>query len=65
MTISLLTPFAAYIPAERLHVSGVMAVVAAGLFLGWHKTNLHRWTRLNIYVFWEMMVFLLNGGLTS
>ena len=28
MTISLLTPFAAYIPAERLHVSGVLAVVA-------------------------------------
>src|SRR6202045_3037570 len=32
MTISLLTPFAAYIPAERLHVSGVLAVVSAGLF---------------------------------
>ena len=28
MTISLLTPFAAYIPAERLHLSGVLAVVA-------------------------------------
>jgi CPA1 family monovalent cation:H+ antiporter len=34
MTISLLTPFAAYIPAERLHLSGVLAVVAVGLFLG-------------------------------
>jgi len=62
MTISLLTPFAAYIPAERLHVSGVLAVVAAGLFLGWQGPQiLTARTRLNIYVFWEMVVFLLNG----
>jgi Na+/H+ antiporter len=62
MTISLLTPFAAYIPAERLHISGVLAVVASGLFLGWRTPQiLTARTRLNIYVFWEMMVFLLNG----
>ena len=62
MTISLLTPFAAYIPAERLHVSGVLAVVAAGLFLGWRGPQiLTARTRLNLYVFWEMAVFLLNG----
>src|SRR4029077_6476776 len=62
MTISLLTPFAAYIPAERLHASGVLAVVAAGLLLGWRGPQiLAARTRLNIYVFWEMTVFLLNG----
>src|SRR6267154_2214457 len=62
MTISLLTPFAAYIPAERLHVSGVLAVVAAGLLLGWRTPPiLTSRTRLNLYVFWEMMVFLLTG----
>ena len=62
MTISLVTPFAAYIPAERLHVSGILAVVAAGLFLGWRGPQiLTARTRLNIYVFWEMVVFLLNG----
>jgi monovalent cation/hydrogen antiporter len=62
MTISLLTPFAAYIPSERLHVSGVLAVVSAGLFLGWRGPQiLTARTRLNIYVFWEMVVFLLNG----
>src|ERR1700736_1433010 len=62
MTISLLTPFAAYIPAERLHVSGVLAVVAAGLFIGWRVPQiLTSRTRLNAYVFWEMMVFILNG----
>jgi Na+/H+ antiporter len=62
MTISLLTPFAAYIPSERLHVSGVLAVVAAGLYVGWRGPQiLTARTRLNIYVFWEMVVFLLNG----
>ncbi len=62
MTISLLTPFAAYIPSERLHVSGVLAVVTAGMFMGWRGPQiLTARTRLNIYVFWEMMVFLLNG----
>ena len=60
--ISLLTPFAAYIPAERWHVSGVLAVVASGLFLGWRLPLILTYrTRLNALVFWEMMVFLLNG----
>jgi len=31
ITVSLLTPFLAYLPAERLHVSGVLATVAAGM----------------------------------
>jgi Na+/H+ antiporter len=62
ITISLLTPFAAYIPAERSHVSGVLAVVASGMLLGWRgPLILTSRTRLNLYVFWEMMVFLLNG----
>lgn len=62
MTISLLTPFAAYIPAERVGVSGILAVVTAGLFVGWRGPHiLTARTRLNIYVFWEMAVFLLNG----
>jgi monovalent cation/hydrogen antiporter len=62
ITISLLTPFAAYIPAERLGVSGVLAVVACGLFLGWRGPQiLGSRTRLNAFVFWEMMVFMLNG----
>src|SRR2546428_9228228 len=33
-TISLLTGYAAYLPAERLGVSGILAVVATGLYLG-------------------------------
>ncbi len=61
ITISLLTPFAAYLLAERLGVSGVLAVVAAGVYLGWHSTALSARTRLQAQAFWEMVAFLLNG----
>ena len=61
ITISLLTPFAAYLLAERLTLSGVLAVVAAGVYLGWHSTALSARTRLQAQAFWEMIAFLLNG----
>lgn len=61
ITISLLTPFAAYLLAERLEVSGVLAVVAAGMYLGWHSTALSARTRLQVQAFWEMAAFFLNG----
>ena len=32
--ITLITPFVAYIPAEQLRVSGVLATVVAGVYLG-------------------------------
>ena len=61
ITISLLTPFAAYLLAERLEISGVLAVVAAGMYLGWHSTALSARTRLQLQAFWEMAAFFLNG----
>jgi CPA1 family monovalent cation:H+ antiporter len=61
ITISLLTPFAAYLLAERLEVSGVLAVVVAGIYLGWHSTALSARTRLQLQAFWEMAAFFLNG----
>src|SRR5262249_22103793 len=62
ITISLLTPFLAYLPAERLHASGVLAVVAAGIYMGWHSPLIvtARY-RLQAFAFWEIVVFLLNG----
>jgi monovalent cation/hydrogen antiporter len=62
ITISLLTPFLAYLPAERLHASGVLAVVASGIYLGWHSPLIvtARY-RLQAFAFWEIVVFLLNG----
>src|ERR1022692_1707466 len=62
ITVSILTPFAAYLPAERLGVSGVLAVVTAGLYLGWRLPEITTSrTRLQAWPVWEMIVFLLNG----
>jgi CPA1 family monovalent cation:H+ antiporter len=62
ITISLLTPFAAFIPAEQLHVSGVLAVVTAGLYHGWRLPEItSSRARLQAGPVWEMVEFLLNG----
>ena len=62
ITVSLLTPFLAYLPAERLHVSGVLATVTAGIYLGWHSPVIVKARyRLQAFAFWEMIGFLLNG----
>ncbi|HLY09856.1 MAG TPA: Na+/H+ antiporter [Planctomycetota bacterium] len=61
-TISLLTPFASFIPADRLGVSGVLAVVTTGLTLGRIGPRLvSAETRLQGQALWEMIVFLLEG----
>jgi CPA1 family monovalent cation:H+ antiporter len=62
ITISLLTPFVAYLPAERLGLSGVLAVVTSGLYIGWRSPlMITARTRLEAFAFWRMVVFLLNG----
>ncbi len=61
-TISLLAAFAAYQPAAALHVSGVLAVVTTGLYLGWNDPRISTpRTRLQAAGSWEMLTFLLNG----
>jgi CPA1 family monovalent cation:H+ antiporter len=61
-TISLLTPFATYLLAEHVGVSGILAVVVAGLYLGWRSPEISSsHVRLLTYPVWEMVVFLLNG----
>jgi CPA1 family monovalent cation:H+ antiporter len=61
-TISLLTPYIAYLPAEWFHVSGVLAVVTTGIYL---SRKLPQVTsprvRLRAYAIWEAVVFMLNG----
>jgi monovalent cation/hydrogen antiporter len=61
VTISFLTPFAAYLLAERLGLSAVLATVSAGVYLGWHSPSQTVRFRLQVLVFWEMIAFLLNG----
>jgi monovalent cation/hydrogen antiporter len=60
--ISLLTPFAAYLPAEAAGTSGVLAVVATGLYVGRCGLDvLSARTRIHGFAFWQVLVFLLNG----
>jgi monovalent cation/hydrogen antiporter len=62
ITVSLLTPFLAYLLADRLHFSGVLSVVAVGIFLGWYSPLIVRARfRLQVFVIWQIVVFLLNG----
>jgi monovalent cation/hydrogen antiporter len=60
--VSLLIPFAAYLPAEALQVSGVLATVAAGLMLGFHSPRvMGSSTRLLGTSTWKMVIFVVNG----
>jgi monovalent cation/hydrogen antiporter len=62
ITLSILTPFAAYLPADQLGVSGVLSVVSAGLYLGWRAPEIiGSRMRLQAGPVWEMIEFLLNG----
>ena len=63
MTISLLTPYAAFLPAEQLGVSGVIATVAAGLYLGRRSSHIMGPdARLTGRAVWETINFLLHGA---
>ena len=62
ITVTLLLPWAAYIGGERLHASGVLAIVTTGLILGWNQhTTLSAGTRLRANAVWEVLVFLLES----
>ena len=62
VVVSLLIPFLAYLPAEQLHVSGVLAVVTAGLVIGRRLgTILSPSSRVLWLTTWNMVVFVLNG----
>ena len=59
---SVLQCWAAYILAEQLHVSGVIATVVAGLICGWYQHQVFSAAiRLRGTSFWAVMVFLLEA----
>lgn len=63
-TISLLSGYAAYLPAEELGVSGVIAAVTVGVYMGWHTPELTTpVTRLQGVAIWEVLTFLINAVL--
>lgn len=62
ITLSLMTPYAAYLAAEHLNVSGVLAVVAAGLYSGWRDpVRMDAETRQTASAVWSLVIFWLNG----
>lgn len=62
IAISILVPYAAYLTAETIHASGVLAVVAAGLYMG-RKSSLFlsASVRLQARAVWTSVTFILNG----
>jgi monovalent cation/hydrogen antiporter len=62
LTISLLTGYFAFIPAELIGVSAVLAAVTAGIYLGWHTPELtDPQVRLQGVAVWELVQYLLNA----
>ncbi|SEV96968.1 Na+/H+ antiporter [Luteibacter sp. 329MFSha] len=62
ITASCLSPWAAYIGGESLHVSGVMSVVACGIVFGWYQHDVFTANiRVRSTAFWEVMIFLLEA----
>jgi CPA1 family monovalent cation:H+ antiporter len=60
--ISLVTPFAAYLLGERVHVSGVLAVVVAGLIIGHDAPRYSSGaSRLQTSAVWRLVDFVLEG----
>ncbi len=62
ITLSVFTGYAAYLPAEALGVSGVLAAVTAGVYVGWHAHEIaSSEARLQGFSFWTIAQFLLNA----
>jgi Na+/H+ antiporter len=60
--IAFLTGYFAFLPASAIGASGVLAVVTAGVYLGWHTPELTTFdTRLTGAGFWAIFNFLLNA----
>lgn len=61
IVLTVLTAYGAYIGAEELHVSGILAAVVAGVFGGYQSPRtLDADTRLGAVAFWNVLVFGLE-----
>jgi Na+/H+ antiporter len=62
IALSILTPYVAYLTAEGIHASGVLAVVACGLYLSRKSSHFFSpGVRLQVWAVWESLTFILNG----
>jgi monovalent cation/hydrogen antiporter len=64
ISVTLLTPYLCFVAAEELELSGVLAAVVSGLYLGARQgRDFSAGTRLKAFSFWEVLVFLLESML--
>ncbi|NYF81174.1 Na+/H+ antiporter [Granulicella arctica] len=62
IVVSLIVPYVAYLAGEGVHASGVLAVVACGLYLSRKSaTYLTPAARIQIYGVWDALTFMMNG----
>jgi monovalent cation/hydrogen antiporter len=62
VAIAVLSGYLAYLPADAAGVSGVLAAVTIGVYMGWYTPELtNERTRLSGDAFWEIFVFLVNA----
>jgi monovalent cation/hydrogen antiporter len=64
ITISLLSGYFGYLPARAVGVSGVIAAVTVGIYMGWHTPELtNAQVRLQGQAVWEIVFLVLNAVL--
>jgi CPA1 family monovalent cation:H+ antiporter len=64
ITISLATPYVTYVFADAAHLSGILATVTAGVYVGSHLSAIFApGARLQAFAFLDVLVFLLNAVL--
>src|SRR5204863_296831 len=62
VTIALLSGYFAYLPAAAIGVSGVLAVVTVGVYMGWRTPELTSvQTRLDGAAMWQILTFVVNA----
>jgi monovalent cation/hydrogen antiporter len=62
ITVSIVVPYVAYLGAEAAHASGVMAVIACGLYLSRKSSEFFSSTvRIQALAVWDSLTFVLNG----
>jgi CPA1 family monovalent cation:H+ antiporter len=64
LAISLFSAYGAFIPADQLGVSGVLAAVTAGIYLGFRAPEIASpESRMQGFAMWSVLTFLLNATL--
>jgi len=62
IALSIMVPYVAYLAADSMRASGVLAVVACGLYLSRKSSNFFSASvRLQAWAVWESLTFILNG----